>query len=496
MGGGLMQLTAYGSQDIYITGNPQITFFKAVFRRHTNFSVESIEQTISGTVGPSGRVTTTITRNGDLLYRLFYEVAGMVAAPPDPSAFNRPEVPTAGHWPGVSMGPAGDGTAGFSAFKYYGNPGALIFKHVDLEIGGQRIDRQTGQWMQVSAALTQKNDARLVAGLPGYDMFEYCSRCLGPGITPTQTPTHPAGHQGSYYYAENPDGTPRGNPTYARLDGGTLFQELTGMGGTVQIEGLPQIKHNGAANPGIKWDETAIKIDVTIPLQFWFCRNPGLAIPLIALQYHQVKLVTSFSSHMPAANTTKLWADYIYLDDDERRRFAQVSHEYLIEQVQFQPGSSVSAKTKINFNHPVKELIWTGGFNTTNATGATFDGIHNDLEDGDYEITLNGHKRLNARPLSYFTKQQVSMHHTGPGDIGTVGSGPYYNFNEVGGSGNGIAVYSFALKPEEHQPSGTCNFSRIDNAQITGPAQALDVFAVNYNVLRIMSGMGGLAYSN
>jgi hypothetical protein len=88
------------------------------------------------------------------------------------------------------------------------------------------------------------------------------------------------------------------------------------------------------------------------------------------------------------------------------------------------------------------------------------------------------------------------MHHTGPGDIGTVGSGPYLNFNEVGGSGDGIAVYSFALKPEEHQPSGTCNFSRIDNAQITGPAQALDVFAVNYNVLRIMSGMGGLAYSN
>jgi hypothetical protein len=267
------------------------------------------------------------------------------------------------------------------------------------------------------------------------------------------------------------------------------------MGGTVQIEGLPQIKHSGT-NPGIKWDETAIKIDVTIPLQFWFCRNPGLAIPLIALQYHQVKLVTSFSSHMPAVNTTKLWADYIYLDSDERRRFAQVSHEYLIEQVQFQPGSSASAKTNLNFNHPVKEIIWTGGFNTTIANGSTFDGIHNDLEDGDYEITLNGQKRFNARPLSYFTKQQVSMHHTGPGDIGTVGSGPYLNFNEVGGSGDGIAVYSFALKPEEHQPSGTCNFSRIDNAQITGPAQALDVFAVNYNVLRIMSGMGGMAYSN
>ena len=380
MGGGLMQLVAYGAQDIYLTGNPQITFFKVVYRRHTNFSMESIEQTINGSVGTSSRVTSTISRNGDLVYRLYYEFDGTTADP-------------------------GGGAK-------VANPGAGIFDNVEIEIGGQRIDRQTGQWMHVWASLTEENSARVVSSSTGA--------------------------------------------------GGTLFQELTAMGGTAA----------GAATADI---------NVKVPLQFWFCRNPGLALPLIALQYHEVKVVTTFSALMPADNTTKLWADYIYLDTDERRRFAQVSHEYLIEQVQFQAGGAVNTSTELNFNHPVKELVWTGGWGS---------GVQPELEPGNYQLKLNGHDRMSERPLNYFTKQQVWMHHTGPGSIGTTVG--------VGGSSDAIAVYSFALKPEEHQPSGTCNFSRIDNAQLTcsGANQSRDVFAVNYNVLRIMSGMGGLAYSN
>jgi len=384
MGGGLMQLVAYGAQDIYLTGNPQITFFKVVYRRHTNFSMESIEQTINGSVGTSSRVTSTISRNGDLVYRLYYEFDGTTADP-------------------------GGGAK-------VANPGAGIFDNVEIEIGGQRIDRQTGQWMHVWASLTEENSARVVSSSTGA--------------------------------------------------GGTLFQELTAMGGTAA----------GAATADI---------NVKVPLQFWFCRNPGLALPLIALQYHEVKVVTTFSALMPADNTTKLWADYIYLDTDERRRFAQVSHEYLIEQVQFQSGAVAGASTELNFNHPVKELVWTGGW---------VNGLMTDLSSGDYQLKLNGHDRMSLRPRNYFTKQQVYMHHTGPGSLGD----PTTAAPGSGQSGDQIAVYSFALKPEEHQPSGTCNFSRIDNAQLTcsGANQSRDVFAVNYNVLRIMSGMGGLAYSN
>ena len=406
MGGGLMQLVAYGAQDIYLTGNPQITFFKVVYRRHTNFSMESIEQTINGSVGSGSRVTSTISRNGDLVYRLFYEVAGNLTC---------------------AAGAAG-------AANYYGNPGALVFDNVEVEVGGQRIDRQTGQWMHVWSSLTQKNESR-VLGSAG---------------------THRQVSAGS---------------------SGTLFQELTAIG-TAAATGA-----DDATVPGGGGGTEALHIpfNAKVPLQFWFCRNPGLALPLIALQYHEVKIVTSFSSHMPATNTTKLWADYIYLDTDERRRFAQVSHEYLIEQVQFQAGGAVNTSTELNFNHPVKELVWTGGWGS---------GVQPELEPGNYQLKLNGHDRMSERPLNYFTKQQVWMHHTGPGSIGTTVG--------VGGSSDAIAVYSFALKPEEHQPSGTCNFSRIDNAQLTcsGANQSRDVFAVNYNVLRIMSGMGGLAYSN
>ena len=388
-----MQLVAYGAQDIYLTGNPQITFFKVVYRRHTNFSMESIEQTINGNVGAGSRVTSTISRNGDLVYRLFYEIKATPVMP---------------------------------ASTPLANTGAGVFDNIEIEIGGQRIDRQTGQWLHTWASLTEENSARLVSGS--------------------------AGTAGS----ANPD---------QLTQGGTLFQELTAMGGTIKTS------DTGDTTP----------LDIKVPLQFWFCRNPGLALPLIALQYHEVKVVTTFSSLMTSAaeDYAKLWADYIYLDTDERRRFAQVSHEYLIEQVQFQAGGAVNTSTELNFNHPVKELVWTGGWGS---------GVQPELEPGNYQLKLNGHDRMSERPLNYFTKQQVWMHHTGPGSIGTTVG--------VGGSSDAIAVYSFALKPEEHQPSGTCNFSRIDNAQLVGPSDSRDVFAVNYNVLRIMSGMGGLAYSN
>ena len=263
--------------------------------------------------------------------------------------------------------------------------------------------------------------------------------------------------------------------------------------------------------------------NIDVPLQFWFCRNPGLALPLIALQYHEVKVVLEFNSlrllvngtDNAAATTTgtldcKLWVDYVYLDTDERRRFAQISHEYLIEQVQFTGDESVAAnaatkKVNLNFNHPCKELIWVhrttahgevqhntgskllnfavGGGNTD---GNTF---------GKAKLQLNGHDRFAERRVEYFLNVQNYKHHTRV---------PRNHATTDGAKKQFIYCYSFALQPEEHQPSGTCNFSRIDNAVLSldyagvtnDEAMVLKVFAVNYNVLRIMSGMGGLAYSN
>ena len=379
MGGGLMQLVSYGAQDIYLTGNPQITFFKVVYRRHTNFSMEAIQQTWNGALAAASasRGTATISRNGDLVGRLWLETDDLDVGG-------------------------------------YGNAGASVIDTVTLEIGGQQIDKHYGHWMEAWAELTERNSG---------------------GVVSTTA---------------NDAGT------------GTIFQRMTQMGGAADASGA--------------------SAKVMIPLRFWFCENPGLALPLIALQYHEVKVI--LQTQTPATTTGAdfdLWADYIYLDTDERRRFAQVSHEYLIEQLQFESHPAATKTMEVNFNHPVKEIVFTGawanGFFTRITNGNT------------YQIKLNGHDRFAARDRDYFTLCQVWQYHSGYGSLLATAANTH---------DHAIGVYSFALKPEEHQPSGTCNFSRIDNAQLVevGTGSVTNVYAINYNVLRIMSGMGGLAYSN
>jgi hypothetical protein len=430
MGGGLMQLVAYGAQDIYLTGNPQITFFKVVYRRHTNFSMEAIAQTFSGSQGFGSKVTATVARNGDLVHKMYLEF--------DPRAL-------------LNNGNIGSLTA---------NVGHTLINEVDLEIGGQRIDRQYGHWLQTWENLTEPN---------------------------------PSGISVAY-----------GAAAVESLTNMTLSQKMS-------------FNHTGF---DVNAAATAAPTAAFVPLQFWFCRNPGLALPLIALQYHEVKVSITYCTNgqivettggLPAAfpNNT-LYVDYIYLDTDERRRFAQQSHEYLIEQLQFQQQGDGNARTTdLRFNHPVKELIWTGvprtatvgaggaNVNASSATPAslgTSDAAPPVIAATDtFCLKLNGHERFAPRKTQYFTRTQVHQHHTGFGGVTQSDS---------------IAVYSFALKPEEHQPSGTCNFSRIDSAVMEHPAilatnnreplrgAGINFYAVNYNVLRVMSGMGGLAYSN
>jgi len=398
-----MQLVAYGAQDIYLTGNPQITFFKVVYRRHTNFAVESIEQTINGSVGPSSKVSVTVARNGDLLSRMYVQLKGNTGA-----------------------------IKGFDAIDY-----------VEVEVGGQVIDKHYGAWMKIWCDLTHGADKKAMLN---------AMLCNGAGC-----------------------------------GCGTSTGDLQ-----------------------------------TIPLQFWFCRNPGLALPLIALQYHEVKLNIKFCG-IDSGASAEVWCDYIFLDTDERRRFAQVSHEYLIEQVQYNNGADINSAVNLRFNHPVKELVWqavgTAAGCCNAATGKA--------DICDVVLQLNGHDRFRKRSGEYFSVTQRYEHHTGAAStvdvaatiaaatvVGTDGGAALVaalaaadakKTNECVDAGT-VYCYSFALKPEEHQPSGTCNFSRIDNAVMqvsltstaaqAGTTKKLDVYAVNYNVLRIMSGMGGLAYSN
>jgi hypothetical protein len=533
MGGGLMQLVAYGAQDVYLTGNPQITFWKVTYRRHTNFSLESIEQTFNGQADFGRRVTCTISRNGDLAYRTYLQVT----------------------LPEINQEIAtGDVYARWLDF-----PGEQMISQVEVEIGGQRIDRQYGDWMHIWNQLTLSKEQER-----GY------YRMVGNTTQLT-------------YVID---------PSFAEVDGP--------CGGT-------NAPHNVCA-PRQALPETTLYV----PLQFWYCRNPGLALPLIALQYHEVRINLDIRpideclwavNSLAAATTTtavkvtaaynqslvaaSLYVDYVFLDTDERRRMAQNPHEYLIEQLQFTGDESVgssSNKIKLNFNHPCKELVWVvqpdenvdycsslvpgdilyralgaqpfnytdaidalpnsimayGGrdatvgatgfinsslFQDANAVDVTGDGwgytglggaLDNGFDSNDNsgvsdagafvlsetaldmhcwgenpvvtaKLQLNGQDRFSEREGSYFDLVQPYQHHTRNPDTG-------------------INVYSFALRPEEHQPSGSCNFSRIDNATlqlvlsnntVSGSKTAkVRVYATNYNVLRVMSGMGGLAYSN
>ena len=443
MGGGLLQLVAYGAQDVYLTGNPQITFFKVAYRRHTNFALEAIEQTFNGNATYGSRVTCQITRNGDLINRVYF--VGTITNT------------------NAKIAETGKNNNCIALVPYFG---LKLLKTIELEIGGQRIDKHYSEWLYIWNELSLPQGKR--------------------------------------------DG-------YKLMVGGDKLNRSIVL-------------------------EAEQSYSVYVPLEFWFCRNVGLALPLIALQYHEVKINIEFEnvqnmidkgynysnkafllkdkdgaaslSELQELNyfflggtkldlSASLWVDYIFLDTDERRRFAQLSHEYLIEQLQFTGSDTVSAgenslkSIRMNFNHPCKELIWVikpkpAGADLEKQT-IYWNNFTDRNADNQYvlaknpvtiaKIQLNGNDRFADRKGNYFSLVQPYQHHEHTPN----------NFNA------GINVYSFAIKPEEHQPSGTLNMSRIDTAVLSVASKvdgSIYIYTVNYNVLRILSGMGGLAYSN
>lgn len=461
MAGGLLQLVAYGVQDTFLSSNPQVTFFKLVYRRHTNFAMESIRQPFNSDPDFGKRITCEIPRHGDLIHRIYLQVT-------------LPEL-TNEATQYLSNGNAVTST--IRNYRWARRVGLALIKSVDIEIGGQLIDRQYGEWMHIWNELSLHKNK-----LDGYNkMTGYC-------IPPEDVSTFER-----IPYPESPETK--------------LF----------------------------------------IPFEFWFCQNHGMALPLIALQYESVKLNIEFRNlnELHRENTfgdpansypipsykklgeTVLWIDYIFLDVDERRRFSQSKHEYLIEQVQANGEEKIDAdlvnvSINLKFTNPVKEIFWVFQYEENIQENQWFNYTNNN-DIFNYKcasimkkakLQLNGNDRFTEREAEYFTLIQPFQHHT--------------NIP----SSSGIHVYSFALKPEEHQPSGSLNFSRLDSAvmkmeidnygfnedfkntdgqiilrsdkwgnqislnpSLVKRASRVRFYAKNYNVLRIMAGTAGLAYA-
>ena len=434
-GHGLISLVAYGSQDLYLTGNPQITFWKVVYKRYTNFAMESVPQPLTGNVDFGQRFSAVISRNvGDLAHKCLLQLT----------------------IPALTYAQTALGTV-----RWVDKLGHAIIDWYELVIGGTVIDHQYGEWLEIYSQLT----------LPPSKLGAY-NRMIGH--------------------------------TTALLSSAT-------------------------SAPAVLY----------IPLQFFFCQTPGLALPLVSLQYHDVRInfqlkpledliIQSIQTDVYQGSIVDatLYVDYVYLDVQERQQFAARRHEYLITQVQYngaepvvQTSTSTTSKAPVvsniylNFNHPCKYIVWvtqkaefmsTVNNQTFNYTDqlqdrsktATFDSpieLNNLVAKGPLlsnTLVLNGHTRYDVRTGDTFNHVQT-----------------YYHFPNCLDS-PGIYVYSFALHPTDAQPSGSNNFSRIDSAILrneypstylidssnTVSTATTRVYAVCVNVLRVMSGLAGIAY--
>ena len=467
-GGALTQVVGKGAQDAYLTSNPSVTFFKSVYRRYTNFAMESVEQTWTGDADFSKKVVCTITRTGDLLYKLYLQLqlpALETSYIVDPDTAN----------------------SQLDQLTYINSVGNMVMETIKLEIGGQEVDKHTGEWLEIWSELTET--------------------------------------------AEKKDG----------------YGEMIGK---------------QDADIGLKNSATISQL-LFVPLRFWFTQSTGLALPLVAIQFHDTKIHVDFRPRMeciiairadgdrirnePSGNPPgtgyvltsagqsaihfeycQLWATYVYLDTVERTRFASQPHEYLVDQLQYTSAETIQLtenkvhQTRIPFNHPTKVLIWRAQRETNGSVGGNvarndwtnfstadpgereetpYTGDILDPEMGAIKITLNGKDRFSARSAKYFRLVQ-----------------PYDSFTRV--PSKHIYVYSLAINPEDPQPSGSVNLSRIENVfinirlsknSLASPDHATSpygevfgtdaygtfiIYGINHNIFRIVSGMAGMAYAS
>jgi hypothetical protein len=444
MPGGLIQLVAYGSQNIYLNGNPSLSFFKKVYKTHTNFATESIRLNFNKNVVSFREPTHLIAkvdRNGDLISNIYF-------------SFTLPDVRKRYHHDN-------DQKIGHK-FRYVENLGEVFIKEYYIYIGGNVVDKQYGEWLHIWSELTLESSKRY-----GYEKLT-------------------------------------GNvPEIYRPDDYDDYEH-----GEIQV-------------PSRK---------IMVPLLFWFNRMPGLALPLIALQYHEIEIhielrpfrelvtedgalindVSLYFDNVLLNIDPYLECNYVFLDTEERAFFANNSLDYLIEQVTLHPYYELNQHNilDLTLQNPVKEIIWVIGRDDRVLRNKWYEygdksyrrtvTYINELSETKQKVvfaekevlvgakfTFNGLDRLEEKDAAYYNLVQPYQHHT------VVPK-------------QGVYVYSFSLYPERFQPSGACNMSRINNIQLhltlEPPSESsynyeVNVYVVNYNFLRVTAGLAGVAFA-
>lgn len=448
MTGGLIQLILKGIEDNFLTNNPEITFFKTVFRRHTNFSIETREQLFNSSLMFGSRSMCKINKEGDLISNMIIKI--------ELPSLNISNKLSSIHNNNICVREVCDCFCDkcnkcyknkSPQFSWCNSIGHAIIDYVEIEIGGQIIDKHYGEWFEIWTELTQPQEKR----------------------------------QGYWEMIGKKDPT------------------------------------------NFNYNSFSDNLILYVPLNFWFCRNIGLALPLIGLYYTDINIYVRwrefedlYISNVPSSNlkpfikpnfNATILTDFVYLDFEERFKFGKKSQLYLIEQLQYNNGVSFNKSITnptidLNFNHPIKELIWIIQRNDISEKSLENDSsfsygndwynysiyksrLVNTITDTfkTFKIQLNGNDRMSCRSASYYRLVQPYLYHT---RVPT----------------NYIYVYSFGLKPEEAQPTGTCNFSLLDNIRLYFEMNkfrqtdyTIKVWAINYNVLLFCSGLAGLAFS-
>lgn len=536
MGGGIAQLASYGLADVYLTGSPQVTFWKLVYRRHTLFAMESIQQTFDGTADFGRKATCTVARNGDLVGPVWLEITLPdlleYDISPTPADGNSVDVTQAAV--GLYKDPVGNYWQSLSNNSYT-NPVAFY-------------DSASGKYY-ASATVTSGNTTQAVVSYLSTTTTYYGSSVNAQSVAyAAELATWPylcrSGSEVPYTFS-----TPSHRLRWTNSVAHALLSSVE-----IEIGGARVDKHYGEwmdiwselsekeekragfwemigkysdADYDAGWQRAQSRSRTYyLPLRFCFNTSPGLYLPLVALSYHQIKYNFEFRDYLecvkaavPVGQLTgkqytsragespvmncNIFADYVFLDAPERIRMAEIPHEYLITQLQYlgdeavpapsDPNGTRARKYSLNFNHPVRELIWVyvakSNYERNAVTGNNWFkyGVPNDDDAEIFDearLVINGHDRFSARAAPYFRLVQPYEHHTRC-------------------PSKKVHCYSFSLlNPEDFQPSGQANFSRFDSSQLQFtlnqdlPVGKMKIFAYSFNVLRVAAGLAGLAFAN